>query len=160
MHRRAALVGALLTVTMALPAVGQDAVDLDATTVGPNGEASTPVESIPALTDEEKASIAEGGHTAALLWAGAGTWYNALTAGAKDAFGELGIEVVTEAEAARGFDVLAVEGEGVGGEPGLVRFVGARVRHGLRYKRRLLSRYQKWGERKNELVGNWLCSSS
>ena len=99
MHRRAALVGALLTVTMALPAVGQDAVDLDATTVGPNGEASTPVESIPALTDEEKATIAGGGHTAALLWAGAGTWYNALTAGAKDAFGELGIEVVTEAEA-------------------------------------------------------------
>ena len=44
-------------------------------------------------------TIKSGGHKAALLWAGAGTWYNALTSGAKDAFAELGIEVVAETEA-------------------------------------------------------------
>ena len=91
---------ALLAVALAAPALAQDTIDLDAATVGPNGEASTPVDQIPALTAEELETIKSGGHKAALLWAGAGTWYNALTSGAKDAFAELGIEVVAETEAA------------------------------------------------------------
>ncbi len=91
--------GALLALTVAVPTVAQERIDLDAATVGPSGEASTPVDAIPALTEEELAEISGGGHTAALLWAGAGTWYNALSAGARDAFTEMGIEVVTEAEA-------------------------------------------------------------
>ncbi len=41
------------------------------------------------LTAEELETIKSGGHKAALLWAGAGTWYNALSSGAKDAFAEL-----------------------------------------------------------------------
>lgn len=101
LSRRGVTLGmtALLAVALAGPAVAQDAIDLDAATVGPNGEASTPVDQIPALTAEELETIKNGGHKAALLWAGAGTWYNALSSGAKDAFAELGIEVVTEAEA-------------------------------------------------------------
>src|SRR5690242_3319179 len=78
------------------PSGSPGAIDLEAATVGPNGEASTPVDSIPALTDEQKAAIASGGHKAALLWAGSGTWYNALTAGASDEFAALGVDVVTE----------------------------------------------------------------
>jgi ribose transport system substrate-binding protein len=90
---------ALLALILAWPAAAQDAIDLDAETVGPTGEPSTPASEVPALTDEQVAQIAEGGHTAALLWAGAGTWYNALTKGAEERFAQLGIDVVAEAEA-------------------------------------------------------------
>lgn len=94
---------ALFALGAAVPTAAQDAsatpIDLDATTVGPNGEASTPAADLVPLTAEEVEQIKAGGHKAALLWAGAGTWYNALTAGARDAFDRLGIEVVTEAEA-------------------------------------------------------------
>lgn len=92
-------VTALLAAALAAPVAAQEPIDLDAATVGPNGEASTPVDQIPALTAEELETIKNGGHKAALLWAGAGTWYNALSSGAKDAFTELGIEVVAETEA-------------------------------------------------------------
>jgi ribose transport system substrate-binding protein len=91
--------GVLLAATLAAPVVAQDAVDLNAATVGPNGETPTPVDQIPALTADQLATLKAGGHKAALLWAGAGTWYNALSSGAKDAFAELGIDVVTESEA-------------------------------------------------------------
>ena len=89
----------VLAASLAVPVVAQDAIDLDAATVGPNGEPSTSVTDIPALTDEEIAQIQEGDYSAALMWAGAGTWYNALTKGAKERFEELGIDVVAEAEA-------------------------------------------------------------
>jgi len=72
---------------------------LNAKTVGPNGEASTSVADIPALTSDEIAQIKSKHYKAALLWAGAGTWYNAASAGAKDAFAELGITVVATTEA-------------------------------------------------------------
>lgn len=90
---------AVLALTLAAPVAAQDEVDLDAPTVGPNGEPSTPVSELPELTDEQMAQIQEGDYSAALMWAGAGTWYNALTKGAKERFEELGIEVVAEAEA-------------------------------------------------------------
>ena len=74
-------------------------IDLNATTVGPNGEASTSTDDIAPLTADEIAKVKEGKYTAALLWAGAGTWYNALTKGAEERFAELGIEIVARAEA-------------------------------------------------------------
>jgi ribose transport system substrate-binding protein len=89
----------VLAASIALPVGAQDAIDLDAETVGPTGEPSTPASEVPALTDDQIAQIAAGDHSAALLWAGAGTWYNALTKGAEERFGELGIEVVARAEA-------------------------------------------------------------
>jgi ribose transport system substrate-binding protein len=96
----AAMVSGILAVSLAAPVIAQDAtIDLEAATVGPTGEASTPVADIAPLTEDEVAQIQEGGYTAALLWAGAGTWYNALTQGAKERMAELGIEVVAEAEA-------------------------------------------------------------
>ncbi len=91
-------ISSVLAASLAVPAAAAD-VDLDAPTVGPNGEASTAVADIPPLSDEEVAQIQDAGYKAALMWAGAGTWYNALTKGAKERFEELGIEVVAEAEA-------------------------------------------------------------
>ena len=90
---------AVLATALAVPAIAADEIDLNAATVGPNGEASTAFADLPVLTDEEIAQIQDGGYTAALMWAGAGTWYNALTKGAKERFAELGIEVVAESEA-------------------------------------------------------------
>jgi ribose transport system substrate-binding protein len=100
MNKRAVslAISSVLAASLAVPAVAAD-VDLDAATVGPNGEASTAVADITPLTDEEIAQIQDAGYKAALMWAGAGTWYNALTKGAKERFEELGIEVVAESEA-------------------------------------------------------------
>jgi ribose transport system substrate-binding protein len=88
----------VLAASVAVPAMAAD-IDLEAATVGPNGEASTSVGDLPVLTDEELAQIKDGGYKAALMWAGAGTWYNALTKGASERFEELGIEIVAESEA-------------------------------------------------------------
>ncbi|MGH9246657.1 MAG: substrate-binding domain-containing protein [Acidimicrobiales bacterium] len=76
-------------------------IDLDPSQpeLGPNGEPATPVAEIAPLTDAELAQIRAEAYTAALLWAGAGEWYNALGAGASDAFEQLGIEVVATADA-------------------------------------------------------------
>src|SRR4029450_1360399 len=72
--------------------------DTAATTVGPNGEASTPADQV-SLRDAEVAQAKDMGLTMALLWAGAGPWYNALTAGAQAEADRLGIEIVANAEA-------------------------------------------------------------
>jgi ribose transport system substrate-binding protein len=74
-------------------------LDLSQPETGPNGEPATPVAEIAPLTDDEVQQIKDGGYTAALLWAGAGEWYNALGAGASDTFAQLGIEVVATADA-------------------------------------------------------------
>lgn len=65
---------------------------------GPNSEAAVQASEI-TLTDEEIAQIKEGGYTVALLWAGAGEWYNGLTDGATEVFNELGVEIVASADA-------------------------------------------------------------
>lgn len=65
---------------------------------GPNGEDAVPAREV-LLSEEEIAAVQEGNYTAALLWAGAGEWYNGLTDGAKAAFEELGIEVVAISDA-------------------------------------------------------------
>jgi ribose transport system substrate-binding protein len=74
-------------------------LDLSEPELGPNGEPATPVSEVEALTEDEKQQIRQGSYTAALLWAGAGEWYNALSAGAQDVFEELGVEVVATTDA-------------------------------------------------------------
>jgi ribose transport system substrate-binding protein len=74
------------------------ACDTSATTVGPNDEASTPASEV-SLTDAEAAQIKGMKLTMAMLWAGAGPWYNALSAGAQAEAERLGVEVVATAEA-------------------------------------------------------------
>jgi ribose transport system substrate-binding protein len=76
-------------------------IDLDITQpeLSPNGEPATPIADVQPLLPDEVAQVQSGGYTAALLWAGAGEWYNALGAGAEDKFAELGIEVVAETDA-------------------------------------------------------------
>lgn len=65
---------------------------------GPNGEEPTPMAKV-VLSDADRAAIKEKGYKAALLWAGSGTWYNALTAGAKAEFDKMGIKVTSIADA-------------------------------------------------------------
>jgi ribose transport system substrate-binding protein len=65
---------------------------------GPNGETTTPASQIK-LTDEDIAKVKSGNYSAALLWAGAGEWYNGLTSGATAEFEKLGIKIVATADA-------------------------------------------------------------
>lgn len=65
---------------------------------GPNGETAVRSSDI-TLTDEDYAKLKEGKYKAALLWAGAGEWYNALTDGAKAEFEKMGIQVVAVSDA-------------------------------------------------------------
>ncbi len=65
---------------------------------GPNGEDAVPASDV-TLSDEEIAEIQAGNYTAALLWAGAGEWYNGLNDGAQAVFEELGIAVVATSDA-------------------------------------------------------------
>lgn len=65
---------------------------------GPNGEAAIPTVDI-TLTDEQYGQIQEKGLKAAMLWAGASEWYNAMTDGAKAEFEKMGIEVVAISDA-------------------------------------------------------------
>ncbi|CAM5770980.1 sugar ABC transporter substrate-binding protein [Labrys miyagiensis] len=70
-------------------------------TVGPGGEKATPSSEL-VLSDAEAAKLKEGKYTAALLWHTSSDFVNAVTAGAKDEFARLGIEVVAQTDA--GFD--------------------------------------------------------
>ncbi|MCP4401636.1 MAG: substrate-binding domain-containing protein [bacterium] len=65
---------------------------------GPNGESATRASDI-VLTPEDMEKSKAAGYTAALLWAGAGEWYNALSDGAEAVFKELGVEVVIQSDA-------------------------------------------------------------
>jgi len=67
-------------------------------TQGPAGEEAVPSSEI-TLTAEEIATVRDGGHTAALLWHTAGAFTDAVSQGARDAFEELGIEVIAETNA-------------------------------------------------------------
>lgn len=70
-------------------------------TVGPNGEAATPVAELQ-LSDTEVEQVRAGGYTAAFAWHELYDWSAAVAQGAKDEFARLGIEVVAETTA--GFD--------------------------------------------------------
>jgi ribose transport system substrate-binding protein len=74
---------------------------LSAQTVGPGGEAATPASDVK-LSDAEVAKLKEGKYTAALLWHTSSDFVNAVTAGSKDEFSRLGMEVVAQTDA--GFD--------------------------------------------------------
>ena len=74
-------------------------MDLSEPERGPNDEPATPISEVEELTSDEIQTISEGNYTAALLWAGAGEWYNALGGGAEAAFEDLGIEIVARADA-------------------------------------------------------------
>ncbi|MET3926332.1 substrate-binding domain-containing protein [Devosia sp. 2618] len=70
-------------------------------TVGPNGEAATPVAELE-LSDAEVEQIRQGSYTAAFAWHELYDWSGAVAQGAKDEFDRLGIKVVAETTA--GFD--------------------------------------------------------
>ena len=72
-----------------------------AETIGPGGESSTPSSEI-VVGNDLVASIQAGNYTAALLWHDQSDFVNAVTAGARDEFTRLGIEVVAVTSA--GFD--------------------------------------------------------
>lgn len=65
---------------------------------GPSGEEPTSFSNV-TLTDAEYAQLKAGNYTAALLWAGAGEWYNGLTDGATAEFEKMGIQIVATADA-------------------------------------------------------------
>jgi ribose transport system substrate-binding protein len=72
--------------------------DVEIETLGPGGESPTPASEIQ-LTEEQKTEIAAGDYTAALLWHTAAAFTDGVTAGAREAFEELGIEVIAETNA-------------------------------------------------------------
>ncbi len=72
-------------------------------TQGPGGEQAVPASEI-GLDDNEIAEVQAGGYTAALLWHTSGAFTDAVSQGARDAFAELGIEVIAETDA--GFDAV------------------------------------------------------
>jgi ribose transport system substrate-binding protein len=88
-----AALAALAGVLLAGPGLAQ--------TKGPGGESPTPTSEI-TLSDAEVTKLKEGDYTAALLWHTSSDFVNAVTAGATDEFGRLGIEVVATTDA--GFD--------------------------------------------------------
>ncbi len=67
-------------------------------TQGPGGEEATASSEI-VLSGDEIGQVRSGGYTAALLWHTAGAFTDAVSQGARDAFAELGIEVIAETNA-------------------------------------------------------------
>ena len=72
--------------------------DLEAAETDPHGNSAVPTSTL-SLTADEVAKIRAGGYKSAHLWAGAGSWYNAIDAGATDRFEELGVEVIARTDA-------------------------------------------------------------
>jgi ribose transport system substrate-binding protein len=72
--------------------------DLNAPELGPNGEEGSSPDGLK-LSQAEIDKVKSGNYTAALLWAGAGDWYNAMGRGATARFEELNIKVVATADA-------------------------------------------------------------
>ncbi len=65
---------------------------------GPNGETAVRAKEV-VLTEDQIASIKTKGYTAAMLWAGSGEWYNAMSDGASAMFKKLGIKVLINSDA-------------------------------------------------------------
>jgi ribose transport system substrate-binding protein len=68
------------------------------TTHGPNGESATPASAL-RLTSGEIAKVRAGNHTAALVWHESSDFTTAVTAGVREQFKQLGIEVIAETSA-------------------------------------------------------------
>lgn len=101
----AAVLAALMLVAAACaeeqppPEAGAPPADTEEVeTVGPNGEAPTPASEV-TLTDEEIEQVRDGDYTAALLWHTSAAFTEGVTAGAKEVFEDLGIEVIAETNA-------------------------------------------------------------
>lgn len=77
---------------------GLEPADVGLQTIGPGGEEATASSEI-ALTDEELAQVQEGNYTAALLWHTSAAFTEAVSQGARDAFADMGIEIVAETNA-------------------------------------------------------------
>jgi ribose transport system substrate-binding protein len=73
--------------------------DLNAPTVGPNGESSTLADSVPALSADQVATIKAQHYRVALLMAGSGTWYSTADRGIQAEAAALGMTIVSNAEA-------------------------------------------------------------
>lgn len=67
-------------------------------TRGPNGEEPTPADQV-TLTEEQKEQVRRGNYTAALLWHTSAAFTEGVTAGAREVFEDLGIEVIAETNA-------------------------------------------------------------
>lgn len=65
---------------------------------GPNGEDAVPAKDIE-LTDEQYAAAKDMNLTLAMLWAGAGEWYNGMSDGARSECEKMGIEIVATTDA-------------------------------------------------------------
>ncbi|MCY4326969.1 MAG: substrate-binding domain-containing protein [Rhodobacteraceae bacterium] len=74
---------------------------LSAETVGPGGESATPSSTV-IVSDDKVGMVQAAGYSAALLWHDQSDFVNAVTAGARDEFARLGIEVIAVTSA--GFD--------------------------------------------------------
>jgi ribose transport system substrate-binding protein len=67
-------------------------------TTGPNGEKATPTSALK-LSDAEIEKVKQGDYTAALTWHQSSDFTTAVTAGAKDEFAKLGIDIVATTNA-------------------------------------------------------------
>ncbi|MDD2958348.1 MAG: substrate-binding domain-containing protein [Lachnospiraceae bacterium] len=65
---------------------------------GPNGEEAVAADDVN-LTEEQYAVVKDMHLSLAMLWAGAGEWYNGMTDGAKSECEKMGIEIATTADA-------------------------------------------------------------
>lgn len=65
---------------------------------GPNGETPTPASELE-LTDDEIEQVRAGGHTAALVWHENSAFIQAVEAGVREQFDELGVEVIASTSA-------------------------------------------------------------
>ena len=72
--------------------------DLQTAETDPHGNSAVPTSTL-TLSADEVAKVRAGGYKSAHLWAGAGSWYNAIDAGATDKFEELGIKVIARTDA-------------------------------------------------------------
>ncbi len=91
-HLKTGIAAVALAVTMTSTA---------AQTIGPNGETATPTSAV-VVRDDQVATVRARNYKAALLWHDQSDFVNAVTTGASDEFGRLGIEVVVVTSA--GFD--------------------------------------------------------
>ena len=102
------LIALLAVVGLAVPAQGVSAAtpffdapidfDLEAAETDPHGNSAVPTSTL-SLSADEVAKVRAGGYKSAHLWAGAGSWYNAIDAGATAKFEELGVEVIARTDA-------------------------------------------------------------
>lgn len=68
------------------------------TTVGPSGEPATPAAALE-LTPQDVAKVRAGNYTAAFLWHENADFTSAVSAGARDVFDRLGVDLIAEASA-------------------------------------------------------------